>query len=113
MGRRPDGPGATWETFPHTDKLHTDLPRVVQGKSPHIPQGKGVPVGRIATQTRHRGSDTSFVISLGVCESEDEKSSQLLARGQCTLPRVGRASARDPHTKDTGKETMGTERRFP
>ena len=31
MGRRPDRPGATWEIFPHTDELHTDLPRVVQG----------------------------------------------------------------------------------
>ena len=33
VGRRPDGPGAAWETFPHMEKLHTDLPRVVQGEA--------------------------------------------------------------------------------
>ena len=55
MGRRPDGPGATWNVSTHTDEFHTDLPRVVQGKA-HIPQEKGVPIGRIATQSLHCGS---------------------------------------------------------
>ena len=59
------------------------------GQSPHIPQGKGVPIGRFATQTRHSGSDTSSVARVGVCMAhDDEKSSRSVMRSQ-TAPVCG------------------------
>ena len=75
-------------------------------QSPHIPQGKGDPIGRISTQTRHSGFDTSSVASVSVCMAHDEeKSSRSVMRS--LLPCVGRANARDPHTKDKVEEATG------
>ena len=45
---------------------------------------------------------------VGVCRArEDEKSSRSVVRSQSAVPCVGRASARDPHTKDTVEEATG------
>ena len=76
------------------------------GRSPRIPQGKGVLIGRIAT--RHSGFDTSSVISLGVCARARTKSLHSSSRVVSALPCVGRANARDPHTKDTVEEATGS-----
>ena len=59
MGRRLHGLRATWQILPTHEQClhaHTDLPRVVQGKS-HRAQH---PIGRFATQTRHSGSDPAL-----------------------------------------------------
>ena len=51
---------------------------------------------------------------VGVCWArEDEKSSRSVVRSQSAVPCVGRASARDPHTKDTGGGDRGQWSRLP
>ena len=53
------------------------------GRSPHIPQVKGIPIGRFATQSRHSGSDTSSVARVGVrVAHDDEKSLRSVTRSQ-------------------------------
>ena len=45
---------------------------------------------------------------VGVCRArEDEKSPRSVVRSQSAVPCVGRAGARDPHTKDTVEEATG------
>ena len=91
-------------TRPHSEAVST---------RPHIPQGKGIPIGRFATQSLHSGSDTSSVKRVGVCVAhDDEKSLRSVTRSQLA-PVCGGANARDPHTKDSGLAVTGAERRFP
>ena len=50
---------------------------------------------------------------VGVCMArEDEKSSRSVVRSQSAVQCVERASARDPHTKDTVEEATGNSGRF-
>ena len=62
--------------------------------------------------TKALGRERFPVSRLGVCVGA-RTTNQLLTRSQSTLPCVGRANARDPHTRDTRKVTTGTKRRFP
>ena len=101
MGWRPDGPGATWKLSTHGRVPH-GLSAGGPGQSPHIPQGKGVPVGRNATQTRHSGFDTSSVMSVSVCARARTKSLRSSSRVVSSHSRVwGGQGKRPPHTQRT------------
>ena len=64
-------------------------------------------VSRVFVRPAQKGSSPSWHLTpawrgVGVCRAhEDEKSSRSVVRSQSAVPCVGRASARDPHTKDT------------
>ena len=51
--------------------------------------------------------DASLAESRCLQGTEDEKSSRSVVRSQSAVPCVGRASAGDPHTKDTAEEATG------
>ena len=69
------------------------------GRSPRIPQGKGVLIGRIAT--RHSGFDTSSVISLGVCARARTKSLHSSSRVVSVHSRVWGGQTPGIHTRRT------------
>ena len=52
-------------------------------------------------------ADTSQAVSRCVHETGGEESSRCLMRSQNVVPCVGRARAREPHTKDTEEEATG------
>ena len=104
VGRRPDGPGATWTISTHGRVPHG--PSVGgPGQSPHIPQEKGVPIGRFATQSRHSGFDTISVTSVSVCVTAMTKSHHSSSSVVSVLSRVWRGRA--PGTTHEGHSGGG------
>ena len=71
------------------------------GQSPHIRQEKGVPIWRIAAQTRHSGSDTSSVMSPGVCARARTKSLRSSSRVVSVHSRVWGWQTPGIHTQRT------------
>ena len=85
------------------------------GQSPPIPLRKGVPIGRIATQTRHSGSDTGSGMSVSVCARAQTISLRSSSRAVSVHSRVwrGQAPPGSTHEGHSGRGDEGQWSRLP